>query len=147
MDVVVVYSTRSGNTGKMAKAVAEGVAEKGFEVKVYDLRRSIFEDFREELEEAKGIAVGTPTHNYMPAYEVGIFLSKIRELNVKGKAAAVFGSYGWSGEAVYEVQRVMRELGFDIVAEPLRVIEEPGEEELKKCKELGLALAEKIKGK
>ncbi|MBS7288028.1 MAG: FprA family A-type flavoprotein [Candidatus Freyarchaeota archaeon] len=146
VDVVVVYSTRSGSTGKMAKAVADGAAEGELDVKLYDLRRSIFEDFKGELEEARAIVVGTPTHNYMPAYEVEIFLSKMGELNVRGKFGAVFGSYGWSGEAVYDVQRRMRELGFELVAEPLRIVEDPDEEGLRKCRELGLAVAKKVKG-
>lgn len=147
VDVVVVYSTSSGSTGKMAKAVAEGVAEGGLNVRLYDLRRSIFEDFKGELEEAKAIVVGTPTHDYMPAYDVGILLSKMEELNVRGKVGAVFGSYGWSGEAVYDVQRRMKNMGFELVAEPLRIVEDPDEEGLRKCRELGLAVAEKVKGR
>ncbi|MBS7247185.1 MAG: flavodoxin domain-containing protein [Candidatus Jordarchaeales archaeon] len=146
VDAVVVYSTRSGSTGRMAKAVAEGLVEGGLDVKVYDLRRSIFEDFKEELEKAKAVVVGTPTHDYMPAYEVNVLLSKMEELNVKGKIGAVFGSYGWSGEAVYEVQRRMRSLGFNVVTDPLRIIEDPDEDGLRRCRELGLAIAGKVKG-
>ncbi len=130
----------------MAKAVAEGLAEGGLDVRVYDLRRNIVEDFKEELEASKAIVVGTPTHDYMPAYEVNVLLSKMEELNVKGKIGAVFGSYGWSGEAVYEVQRRMKSLGFEVVAGPLRIIEDPDEDGLRKCRELGLAVAKRVKG-
>ncbi len=144
-DVIIVYSTRSKSTEKMAKAISEGVANGGVEVKVYSLRKNVFEDFKEELKKAKAILIGTPTHDYRPAYDVDILLSKMEELDSKGKIGAVFGSYGWSGEAVYEVQNRMKKLGFELIAEPLRIIEDPDEKGLERCRQLGLMIAERVK--
>ncbi len=146
MSVIILYSTRSRSTEKMANAIAEGASEKGVEVKVYSLRRYTFEDVVGDLERAKAIVIGSPTHNYKPAYEVEILLSKLEGLNVKGKLGAAFGSYGWSGEGAYEVQSKMKRLGFNMVSEPLTVVEEPNQEHLEKCRELGRVIAEKVAG-
>ena len=64
--VLVLYHSRTGNTEKMAKAVAEGVKELGVDVV---LARAA--DFKaEKLKDYDGIAVGSPTYYGTMAWEV-----------------------------------------------------------------------------
>ena len=55
---LVIYYTKSGNTKKMAEAVAEGIQKAGVEAVVKDI-----EDVKvDELLKYEGIAIGSPTY-------------------------------------------------------------------------------------
>lgn len=56
--VLVVYYSRSGNTEKMAKAVAEGVRQAGGVPQLKEISQAT----KEELEMAQGIVLGAPTY-------------------------------------------------------------------------------------
>jgi flavorubredoxin len=68
----------------------------------------------------------------------------MKGLRPRNKVGASFGSYGWGGGATEEVNKVLRELKFDLM-EPLQVKYRPTEDELGKAFELGVKIAEKIK--
>ena len=54
-------------------------------------------------------------------------------MKIKGKKAAAFGSYGWSGEAVKKITEELRNSGFNIINEGIRTLWTPdnkAEEEL-----------------
>ena len=64
--ILVLYHSRTGNTEKMAKAVAEGVKEFGLDV---SLARAA--GFKVELlKDFAGLAVGSPTYYGTMAFEV-----------------------------------------------------------------------------
>lgn len=95
--IVVAYHSQTGNTAAMAEALAEGVRESGAEA----LLREIDEVTQAELEEADGLAVGSPVHMgdvAVPirkalvdwAYGFGFWRSR----GLAGKACAVFATGG-----------------------------------------------------
>src|SRR5208337_3470271 len=61
--VVVVFDTMWGSTDKMARAIEEGVASEGVEVRVLKLRATDNTDVVTEILEAKAVIVGSPTLN------------------------------------------------------------------------------------
>ena len=64
--IIVVYYSKTGNTESMAKLVAEGVREENVEV----LLKSVEETSPEDLKDADGIIVGSPTYFGLPAAEI-----------------------------------------------------------------------------
>ena len=58
------------------------------------------------------------------------WLDHARELKFKGKKAAAFGCYGWSGEAVKLMQAKLAEVGFNVIDENVRANWNPAEEDL-----------------
>ncbi|MCK4313686.1 NAD(P)H-dependent oxidoreductase, partial [Candidatus Bathyarchaeota archaeon] len=71
LKVLVIYYSRSGNTKNMAELIAEGVkAEKDVEVEV----KAVQETRVEELIEADGIVIGSPTYYGTMASEVKKFI-------------------------------------------------------------------------
>ena len=56
--ILIVYSTRTGNTEKMARLVAEGAVAAGADVAVKPVEKAEVE----ELLEADGIILGSPTY-------------------------------------------------------------------------------------
>ena len=61
--VVVVFDTMWGSTDKMARAIADGVASQGVEVKLLKLRCTDNTDVVTEIVDAKVVLVGSPTLN------------------------------------------------------------------------------------
>jgi flavorubredoxin len=66
-------------------------------------------------------------------------------LKPKGKLWGFFGSYGWGGGAVRSMIKTAKESGFDVYEPGVEVKFVPDEEDLKKCFEFGLQIAQKIK--
>jgi flavodoxin I len=105
MKVLIIYDSKTGNTEKMATAVAEGAKEAGAEVTV----KKIGEPFPLTLlEENDGVIFGSPTRYADATNEMRDFLNhidnyiKLGKLKMKGRKAAVFGSYGYDGAWVME---------------------------------------------
>ncbi|MBN1181338.1 MAG: FprA family A-type flavoprotein [Bacteroidales bacterium] len=98
--VLVAYVSAYGFTGQMAEQIAEGIKSEGGNPEVVDIENILLGDLDEKLVKSKGIVLGSPTINQntlLPVYKMFALINPIRD---KGKLAASFGSYGWSGEAV-----------------------------------------------
>jgi flavorubredoxin len=58
--------------------------------------------------------------------------------------ASVFGSYGWSGEAIKTVQDILTSMRLKITPEPIRVRMSPSDADLAACVEFGRKFAEVV---
>ncbi len=145
--VLVVYDSKTGNTEKMAEAVSEGVASvSGVTV----VKHKLGEKFSmKEFGDSSGIIIGSPTIYSGVTPEMRHLLEslddmrKSKQINLRGKVGAGFGSYGWSGEALERITGALKILGLDVVSKALRVVENPGPQDLEKCRQLGKDVAEK----
>jgi anaerobic nitric oxide reductase flavorubredoxin len=144
--VVVVFDTMWGSTDKMARAIADGVASQGVEVKLLKLRCTDNTDVVTEIVDAKVVLVGSPTLNNGMFPSMGSFLTYIGGLKPKGKLWGFFGSYGWGGGAVRGMVKMAKEVGFEVMEPGVEFKWVPTAEELKKCFEFGQQIAQKIKG-
>ncbi|MET1123742.1 MAG: FprA family A-type flavoprotein [Archaeoglobaceae archaeon] len=138
--VVVAYDTMWNSTEKLAMAIAEGAGSEGADVRLFHLRKDPWTFVVTEILDAKAIAVGSPTIHNGLFPPVGGFLTYLRGLKPQKKRALAFGSYGWNGNAVKEIQKVFEELKFETL-EPLMVKFRPTKEELERAYELGAELA------
>jgi len=138
--VLVLYDTRTGNTGRMARAVAEG-AESVAGVEVVLKRAG---EGGGELADADGIILGSPTHNARPSRVMKRLLSGLSQVPLKGKVGATFGSYGWSGEAAGIMVRDLKGHGVRVIGEAVRARRTPGASDLTRCKDLGRTVAESV---
>lgn len=138
---LILYDTRTGNTGQMARAVAEGAKSvEGVEV----VLKRAGEARRDDLAGADAIILGSPTHNTQPSRAIRRVLAGLSKVPLKDKVGAAFGSYGWSGEAVGIMTRALEDRGVRVIGEGVRVKRAPGAEGLTRCRELGRAVAENI---
>jgi flavodoxin short chain len=143
--VVVVYETMWGSTEKMARKIAEGIAEAGISTKVFDITRSDRTEVIKEMLDSKGFLFGSSTHNNDKLPTIAGFLEFFKGLKPKNRVTAVFGSYGWGGGAVKSIEDAIKETGSEVVLPSLSVKYVPNEEELKKCFEFGKDFAGKLK--
>jgi flavodoxin I len=140
--LLILYDSQTGNTEKMAEAVAEGAkAIPKVEVDMKSYARP------EEIAEADAIVFGTPTYYHDMTLPIKQMLEETAKANVqlKGKVGAAFGSYGWSGEAPELVLEILRNrFGMKATEPPLTVLYMPNEAKLEECRKLGRAVAQKI---
>ncbi len=140
-NILVLYSSVSGNTEKMAIAVAEGV--KTVENTQVELKRFIK---AEDLPNFDAIIVGAPTYkDDMPIDLKQLFEeAKEKNVNLKDKIGASFGSYGWGGEAPKNALEVMKyKFEMKTPLAPLLVKQTPDQKALGLCRDLGKRVSEK----
>jgi anaerobic nitric oxide reductase flavorubredoxin len=142
---VIVFDTMWGSTDMMARAVAEGVASHGVDVKLLKLRAANRTEAMTEITDAKAVVVGSPTLNNGMFPTLGSFLTYATGLKPKGKLWAFFGSYGWGGGAVKAMTEMAQKAGFEVYEQSIQIKYVPDSEDLKKCFEFGQQIAAKIK--
>ncbi len=142
---VVVFDTMWGSTDKMARAIGDGIASQGVNVKLLKLRGTDNTDVVTEITDAKAVVVGSPTLNNGMFPSLGSFLTYIGGLKPKGKSWYFFGSFGWGGGAVKAMAAMAKSFGFDVADQSVELKWVPTSEELKKCFEFGQQIGQKIK--
>jgi flavorubredoxin len=145
--LLVFYLSAYGNTRRMAEAIRDGAETvAGVRVSLYDLEGCEAQPFVDLIEEADGIALGSPTINGDAVKPIWDLLSSLSTINVADKLGAAFGSYGWSGEAVRMIEERLRGLRFDVAAEGVRVKLAPTDAELERCRQFGVGLSRHLLG-
>lgn len=141
---VVVYDTMWGSTQVLARAIADGIASKGVDVKLHNLQSSPNSDVIADLLEAKAVVVGSPTLNNNIFPTVADFLAYMRGLKPMNKIGGAFGSYGWAGGAKKIVEAEMQAAGIQLVESDIDFVFKPSGDEARRALEWGTALGEKI---
>ncbi len=140
--ILVLYYSRSGNTSKMAQAVADGART----VQGVNVELSYFVAV-ETLSNYDAILVGVPTYHHDMTTDIKRMFEEAAEKNItlKGKTGAAFGSYGWSGEAPKLVLEIMKNrFEMNVTEPPLLAKYTPDQAALDKCKDLGKRVAERL---
>jgi len=140
--ILILYYSRTGNTEKMAKAVAEGAKT----VQSVDVELT-YHATPEQLKDFDAIIVGTPTYHHDTTVDIKMLFEEAaaKNINLKGKVGAAFGSYGWSGEAPRLVIEILKnKFEMEVTEPPLLTRYTPDAAGLEKCKEFGKRIAEKL---
>jgi len=133
-----------GNTRRMATVISEELARLDFHVTELRLCEMRDSDLRDELELADLVMVGSPTINRDAPPQVWHALSLFSLVTPKAKVAAVFGSFGWSGEAVKMIEERLQGLRFKLPVPSLSVRFTPTEENLKACQDFARLAAANV---
>ncbi len=142
--ILVIYDTMWGSTESMAKAILKGLVEEGAEARLLHLRSNHRSDIIEEMLEAKGILLGSPTLNNGMFPTMGDFLTYMKGLRPRGKIFGLFGSHGWGGGAIKEMRKNLEQEKFEIWEKELSVQFIPDPEEIKNAIEFGKEFAKKV---
>jgi flavorubredoxin len=141
--ITLVYDTMWDGTRKMAVAIAKGIelADPNVKIKLYNAAKTDKNDILTEVFKSKTIVVGSPTINNGLLYSIAGILEMIRGLKLKGKKAAAFGCYGWSGESIKLITAALKESKFEIINDGLRTKWVPDEDATDVCIEFGKEIA------
>lgn len=143
--IAVVYETMWNSTESMARKIVEGITSQGVEAFLFDITKCDSTELSAYMLDAKGFVFGSSTHDNVMLPVIAGFLHYLKGLKPKGRKAFAFGSYGWSGEAVKEIETLLEEAGIEKTQEGVRAVYAPSKEELDKCFEAGKAFALNIK--
>jgi flavorubredoxin len=144
--ITFVYDTMWNGTRVMAERIAEGIGSTDPEVnvKLFNIAGSDKNDVVAELFKSKAVVFGSPTINRGILTSMAGLLEEIKGLSFKDKKAAVFGSYGWSGESTGVLAGSLKKAGFTVVDDGLKVLWNPSEKSIEECFSYGQKLAKAL---
>lgn len=130
--VTVVYDTMWEGTAKLANALATELHKESPNtvVKVFNLAKADKNEIMTEVFKSRAIAVGSPTVSNSYLSSMAGWLEFLKQLKFKNKKALAFGCYGWSGESVKRLEEKLKEAGFDVIEENIRIQWTPEEADL-----------------
>lgn len=143
--LTVLYDCNWFGTEKMAQAIAAGASHvNGVDIEMLHARRTHITRTASEVLDSAAIAVGSAVlhENVLP--DLAMHIQYLRCLNIKNKAGAIFGTYGWSPKTLAKEIRSQLFLPTKVeeVAEPIVSQWHPSSDDLERCEELGKKLAE-----
>jgi flavorubredoxin len=94
---------------------------------------------------SKALLIGSPTLNNGLLPSVGAFLTYVKGLRPRNRIGFAFGSYGWGGQAVKEIEEVMAKLNWSLPVPSLNLKWIPDEPEFGNARLKGTQLAKVIK--
>ena len=144
--IVIPYVTAYGYTEKIAKEIKRGIEASSFDVDIlmYNLVTADMNEVLNEINQCSGLLLGSPTLLCDTLPQIWTILSSLNPVIHKGLPASCFGSYGWSGEALKNINERYKQLKFNVVCEPLGILFKPSEENLKAAYDFGLEFANKV---
>ncbi len=141
--VYIGYVSCYGYTRTLAETIYNTVAEAGFDAEMEDISKTDPALCAAKIHASDAFAIGSPTINrdaLKPAWDV---LTSLSTYIVKGKPAAVFGSFGWSGESIKFLGERLRNVGADVIGSCSAKLR-PDDKELEEAEKLGKAICETL---
>jgi anaerobic nitric oxide reductase flavorubredoxin len=144
--ITIAYDTMWDGTRVMAENIATGIrqANKDIRIKLYNCAKMDKNDLITEIFKSKAILFGSPTINRGILHSLSGLLEMVKGLGFKNKKAAAFGSYGWSGEGVKEIEERISQSGLELITPGLKILWNPNDEQKEKCVLFGQKIAESL---
>ena len=140
--VLIVYTTRAGETKAIGELIAEGIRFTGNEAVLKDAK-----DIKKEtdLQGYDAYVFGSATYNgeMLPKMKTLLFLTE--KAGLENKVGGSFGAFGWSGEACDRIYDTMKNVfKMNMVAQPLRLKTTSLEGGVKMAQDYGREVAGKL---
>ena len=136
--VLITYISAYGYTRQMAEAIARGIRKAGdINIEIADIEHMSAGDIEAKIVRSEGILVGSPTINQNTLLPVYRLFSVINPTRDKGKYAASFGSYGWSGEAVPLIENHLKNLRLNVLQSGLAIKFQPNKSQKEELEAFG----------
>ncbi len=145
ISVAMIFASAYGNTTTIANALAKGLTKAGVAVELINCESAEPEEIKAAIEKSSGFLIGSPTLGGHLPTQVQTALGIILSTATKSYQAGVFGSYGWSGEAVDIISGKLKDAGYTLAFEPIRIKFTPTEATLQFCEETGTDFAQALK--
>ncbi|MEH1937471.1 MAG: diflavin flavoprotein [Nostoc sp.] len=145
LTVALIYASAYGNTATLAQAIARGITKAGVAVESINCEFTEPEDIRVAVEKSAGFVIGSPTLGGHAPTPVQTALGIVLSTATNNKLAGVFGSFGWSGEAVDLIESKLKDAGYRFGFDTIRVKFKPNDATLQLCEEAGTDFAQALK--
>ncbi|MCL2938613.1 MAG: diflavin flavoprotein [Trichodesmium sp. MAG_R02] len=144
LNVALLYASAYGNTATVAQAIARGLTKAGVAVESINCEVATSNEIREVVEKCDGFIIGSPTLGGHAPTQIQTALGIVLNTASKDKLAGVFGSFGWSGEAIDFLESKLKDTGYKFGFEPIRVKFKPDDVMIQTCKEAGIDFAQAL---
>ncbi|MGB7247743.1 MAG: diflavin flavoprotein [Phormidesmis sp.] len=145
LSVALIYASAYGNTATIAQAIARGITKAGVGVTSINAEQSDTAEIKAAAETAAGFIMGSPTLGGHAPTQIQTALGVVLSAASKTKLAGVFGSFGWSGEAIDLLENKFKDAGYSFGFEPIRVKFTPDASTLQSCEQAGTDFAQQLK--
>jgi len=146
LSVALLYASAYGNTAAIADALAQGVARTGVRVESINCEFSEPESLLRAIRSCDALLIGSPTLGGHAPTPIVSALGTVLAEGDRSKPVGVFGSFGWSGEALELLETKLRDGGFAMAFEPIKVKFSPDAPTIKTIEETGTALGRRLLG-
>jgi flavorubredoxin/flavin reductase (DIM6/NTAB) family NADH-FMN oxidoreductase RutF len=146
LTVTLLYASAYGNTAAIADALAQGVARSGVRVDSLNCEFAPSDQLIAAIRSADALLIGSPTLGGHAPTPIVSALGTVLAEGDREKPVGVFGSFGWSGEAIDLLEGKLRDGGFRFAFEPIRVKFSPDGATLRTLEETGIALGRQLQG-
>jgi flavorubredoxin/flavin reductase (DIM6/NTAB) family NADH-FMN oxidoreductase RutF len=145
LSVALLYASAYGNTAIVANAIAQGLIENGVNVESINCELAEPAEITRIIEACDGFIIGSPTLGGHAPTQIQTALGIVLATAAKTKLAGVFGSFGWSGEAIDLLESKLKDANYLLGFETIRVRFTPTDEIFQQCKEAGAFFAQNLK--
>lgn len=114
--VLILYSTMTNNTKKISELIKGYFEKDNIDAELIDVNKALDEDIFKNVKEADAVLVGTSTKYADMIGRLEDVLRSLKDMDLENKIAAVFGSYGWSGEGSEVVQDYLKETNMNTLS-------------------------------
>ena len=126
----ILYVSAYGYTRELAQKAYDIACELGFDAQIRDIIKQDAAESVALANESDILLFGSPTINRDALKPVWDTISSIDAVNCMKKPALVFGSYGWSGEAVGALKTRLEGLKFNVYGDGFRVNFKPSDKDM-----------------
>ena len=144
LSVALLFASAYGNTAALASALGQGIAKAGVRVQSMNCEFSDADALRQAIHGSQALLIGSPTLGGHAPTPIMAALGTVLAEAERSKPVGVFGSYGWSGEAIDLLEQKLRDCGFPFAFPTLRVRFSPDAATLKRCEEMGTDLGQTL---
>jgi flavorubredoxin/flavin reductase (DIM6/NTAB) family NADH-FMN oxidoreductase RutF len=145
LSVALIYASAYGNTATIGQAIARGITKAGVSVESINAEQSDTAEIQAAVEKSAGFIMGSPTLGGHAPTQIQTALGVVLSTASKTKLAGVFGSFGWSGEAIDLLENKFKDAGYSFGFDPIRVKFTPDASTLQACEQAGTDFAQQLK--
>jgi anaerobic nitric oxide reductase flavorubredoxin len=142
-EICVVWGSMYGNTEKMLPSVLKGISSEGVPVNVHRVPNEDPSFILASAYKSAGLIIGCPTYEYSMFPPMKYFMELLQKKHIYYKKVLYFGSFGWSGGAQRDFEKLSENMKWDI-SESLTFKGYPTKEELEKGESLAKELASQV---
>ena len=143
--LIVAYCTMWGSTDIIAREIADGAANAGVDVRVYDFAETPLARVTTNLVDARALLLGSPTLHHQMHYRTAAYIQYISGLKPSNKLGGVFGSFGWSSGATKQMAARLEEIGFELPESDFTVKYKPTADDIVAAQAWGATFAQRVK--
>ncbi len=144
LKVALLFASAYGNTAAIADALATGISRTGICIESLNCEFTSTNELIEAIKTADGYLIGSPTLGGHAPTPIVSALGTLLAEGDRQKPVGIFGSYGWSGEALDLLESKLRDGGFIFSFDPIKIKFSPDVSTLQTLEQTGTSFGRKL---